>query len=76
MALAYASRDSSVSAVFFIAGTDHGQFIRKYQIDETFASMVDKTLASTSAPIGPIRFDIQKGLDEMKNNQFSHRCHI
>ena len=35
MALAYASRDSSVSAVFSIAGTDHGQFIRKYQIDDT-----------------------------------------
>lgn len=69
MSLAYAARDTSVSKVFSIAGTDHGQFIRQYSTDQDFAAMVDKILTSTAAPEGPIRTDIQFGLNEMRENQ-------
>jgi len=69
MALAYAARDTSIQRTFSIAGTDHGQFIRQYQADPTFAAMVDQILTETSAPVGPIRFDVEYGLQEMANGQ-------
>jgi len=69
MSLAYAAQDETVRRVFSIAGTDHGQFIRQYQTDDAFASMVDQILTSSAAPAGPIRFDVAHGLSEMAEGQ-------
>lgn len=69
MALAYAARDPSVTRIFSVAGTDHGQFIRQYESDPEFATMVDGILASTAAPSGPIRFDVEYGLRELAAGQ-------
>lgn len=57
MALAYAASDPSVRRVISIAGTDHGEFIRKFERDEAWASAVRGMLLSHRAPEGPIRFD-------------------
>lgn len=69
MSIAYAARDAAISRVFSIAGTDHGQFIRQYQSDPSFAMMVDQILAASAAPDGPIRFDVEFGLREMAEGQ-------
>ena len=69
MSLAYAARDRSVHRVFSVAGTDHGQFIRQYQEDPQFATMVRELLGSSAAPAGPIRFDVEHGLEEMAEGQ-------
>jgi len=69
MALAYAAHDSSVRRIISIAGTDHAQLIRQYQEDPAFASMLDRMLASTAAPEGPIRFDFQAALKELMEGQ-------
>lgn len=69
MSLAYAAKDSSVKHIFSISGTDHGQFIRQYQQDDQFAKMIDKSLADTKTPEGPIRFEPSDCLREMAENQ-------
>jgi fermentation-respiration switch protein FrsA (DUF1100 family) len=69
MSLAYAARDSSVARVFSVAGTDHAQFIRHYQADPEFAAMVNRLLASSAAPSGPIRFDVDSTLEELRRGQ-------
>jgi hypothetical protein len=69
MSLAYAARDEEVRSVFSISGTDHAQFIRRYQSDPAFAEMVDGLLESSAAPAGPIRFSVQGTLDELAVGQ-------
>jgi pimeloyl-ACP methyl ester carboxylesterase len=69
MSLAYAAKDTSVNRIFSIAGTDHGIIIRKYIASEEYAEMLDKILASTSAPDGPIKFNVEESLSELKENQ-------
>jgi pimeloyl-ACP methyl ester carboxylesterase len=69
MSLAYAAIDSGVKRVFSISGTDHGQFIRHYQQDEQFSKMIDKALAGTKAPEGPILFELSETLRELAENQ-------
>ena len=69
MCLAYASQDTMVKRIFSVAGTDHGIFIRKYLSDEKFAGRIDKLLASTAAPDGPIRFDVKESLNELEEGQ-------
>ncbi len=65
MAMAYAATDSSVRRVISIAGTDHGEFIREYERNESYASMFREMLESTQAPSGPIHFDLKFGLREL-----------
>jgi len=69
MSLIYAATDSSVQRVFSISGTDHGQLIRHYQQDEHFSKMLVKSLASTKAPEGPVRFEPLDDLRELAENQ-------
>lgn len=69
MSLAYAARDSSVRRVFSVAGTDHAQFVRHYESDPEFAAMVDQLLTESAAPNGPIRFNVDSTLDELKRGQ-------
>lgn len=68
-ALAYAARDPRVRAVISVAGTDHGVFIREYERDESFAGMIATMLRSTQAPEGPVRFDQEATLRELRENQ-------
>ena len=69
MCLAYAAQDTKVRRIFSVAGTDHGIFIRKYLSDEKYAGWIDKLLASSAAPEGPIRFDVKKSLNELAEGQ-------
>ena len=69
MSLAYAASDSSVHRVFSISGNDHGQFIRHYQQDKQYARMIEKGLASTKVPEGPVRFNLLESLRELAENQ-------
>lgn len=69
MALAYAAQDSSVSRIISVAGTDHGQLIRQYLSDSTFSSMLNRILASTASPNGPIKFDVDSTLRDLIDGQ-------
>ena len=72
MSLAYAARDSSVHRVFSVAGTDHGQFIRRYESDPEYAAALHRVLESSAAPNGPIRFDVDGALRELAEGQASY----
>lgn len=67
--MAYAARDPRVRAIISLAGTDHGQLIRDYQSDASFAEMVDGALSSAQAPKGPARFDPDATMRELADNQ-------
>lgn len=69
MALAFAARQPSVRQVFSIAGTDHGYFIRRFLSDPEYESALREVLLSTAAPDGPIRFDLEEGLQSLEENQ-------
>ena len=56
MALIYAANHPEVSSVFSIAGTDHGEFAREYQKNETFSNMVDAVFEDVKHPNGPVKF--------------------
>ena len=72
MALAYAAKDPSVQRVFSIAGTDHGQFIRRYQSDSEYAAALHQVLMASAAPQGPIRFDVDQTLEELADGQANY----
>jgi dipeptidyl aminopeptidase/acylaminoacyl peptidase len=57
MALTYAALHPDVRAVFSIAGTDHGEFMREYERNPEFAKTMDEGFVSLAAPDGPVRFD-------------------
>jgi pimeloyl-ACP methyl ester carboxylesterase len=67
--MAYAARDPRVRAIISLAGTDHGQLIRDYELDASFAEMVDGVLRSARAPEGPARFDPDATMRELADNQ-------
>jgi pimeloyl-ACP methyl ester carboxylesterase len=69
MSMAYAATDPSVRHIISIAGTDHGEFIREFERNESYASMMREYLESTKAPEGPIRCNIDFGLRELAENQ-------
>lgn len=69
MAMAYAATDSSVRQLVSIAGTDHGEFIREYERNESYASMIREVLRSTQAPEGPIRFNLEFSIKELMDGR-------
>ena len=69
MSLAYAARDTSINRIFSVAGTDHGILIRQYLANEEYANMLNEILTSTSAPNGPIKFDVEYSFTELEENQ-------
>jgi pimeloyl-ACP methyl ester carboxylesterase len=68
MAMAYAAQDASVRRVISIAGNDHGEFARELQRNAPFAEGIRGWLASTRAPEGPARFDLEASLKELVDN--------
>lgn len=69
MALAYAATDPDVRAVFSIAGTDHGGFIRLMQQNPDMDRQVRAMWARQLAPNGPVRGDADFVYDEMVKGQ-------
>lgn len=69
MVLAYAARDTSVKALVSVAGTDHGQLIRKYLSEPEFAAGLNAGLESMAAEGRPIRFEVQTLQQELIDGQ-------
>ena len=69
MAMAYAAGDASVGRVISIAGNDLGEFARELQRNPIFASAIREMLLSTRAPEGPVRFDMEAGIQELIDHQ-------
>lgn len=57
LALAYAARDPSVRRIVAIAPNDHTEFVREYKRNPALAAAIDRMLAVTTGPAGPVRFD-------------------
>jgi dipeptidyl aminopeptidase/acylaminoacyl peptidase len=69
MALSYAANHPEISAVFSIAGTDHGEFFREYARNPELKKMIDDMFEELTYPSGPVRFAIggtAKEIAEMK----------
>jgi len=57
MALAYAAVHPEINSVFFIAGSDQGEFFRQYVDHPEMRKMIDDGFAEMSAPTGVVRFE-------------------
>ena len=56
MALGYASGRPEITAVFSIAGNDHGEFFREYARNPQMKKMIDEDFDALAAPGGTVRF--------------------
>jgi pimeloyl-ACP methyl ester carboxylesterase len=66
LGLAYAARDTSVRRIVAIAPNDHAEFVREYKRNPALAAAIDKMVAETTGPAGPVRFDPQaNGIAEL-----------
>jgi pimeloyl-ACP methyl ester carboxylesterase len=72
IAMAFAARDSSVRRIASIAGSDHGVFIRRFDADPEYAALYRRGLSSTQAPQGPVRFDLDDALEELRKSHAQH----
>lgn len=72
IALAYAGGHPSIRRVIAIAGSDHGAFIRRFDDDPDYGAFYRAALLSTQAPSGPVRFDLDRDLDELRNDRAMH----
>lgn len=68
MALTYAANHNHVTRVFSIAGTDHGEFARRYKSDSSFARLINDMFRQLEAPQGPVRFVGKAVLEELQVN--------
>ena len=57
MALTYAANHPEITAVFSIAGNDHGEFLREYISNAEMRKMIDDMFTEITAPEGPVRFE-------------------
>lgn len=72
IAMAYAAADRSVRRAVSIAGSDHGAFIRRIDADPAYRKRLTAALVSTRAPEGPVRFDLDAALDELRTDHATH----
>lgn len=72
IALAYAGRDPSVERIISVAGSDHGVFIRRFDQDPEYGAFFRRALLSTQAPDGPVTFNLESNLDELRTDWASH----
>ena len=70
--MAFAARQPSVKRVVSIAGSDHGVFIRRFDENPEYAAIFRRGLASTQAPQGPVRFDLEAALAELRMTRAQH----
>ncbi len=61
IAFIYAARTRGIRRLFLIAGTDHGELVREYQRDASYAETVDRMFQGLKAPDSPVRFDLSLG---------------
>jgi dipeptidyl aminopeptidase/acylaminoacyl peptidase len=68
MALAYAAQDMELRCLISIAGLDHSEFYREIQRNRSYAEEIRNWLSGTRAPEGPVRFDLDATLNELRDN--------
>lgn len=82
MAITYAANHPEISAVFSIAGGDHGEILREYLHNPEFAKMLDNMFERLKAPTGPVRFAegalpkeiAEKGLAKLEPTLYLRKC--
>jgi dienelactone hydrolase len=82
MALPYASVHPEITAVFSIAGNDHGEWMREYVRNPDMKKTVDKMFEDLAVPKGHVRFEkdgmpsdiAKKGLENMNPLYDVRKC--
>jgi uncharacterized protein len=82
MALPYASVHPEITAVFSIAGNDHGEWMREYVRNPEMKNTVDKMFDDLAVPKGHVRFEInetpaeiaKRGLENMNPLYDVRKC--
>ncbi|MCB1163097.1 alpha/beta fold hydrolase [bacterium] len=72
IALAFAAQEPTVTRIASIAGSDHGVFIRRMDSDPEYRAIYRAALVSTQAPEGPVRFDVDRDLEELRSGEKIH----
>ncbi len=72
VAAAYAATDPEVRRLLMIAASDHGVFIRRFDADSAYGEFYRRALLSTQAPQGPVRFDLEADLTELRTDWAKH----
>lgn len=72
IALAFAAAHPAVRRVVSVAGSDHGAFIRRFDGEPEYGALFRQALLSTRAPRGPVRFDLDEALDELRSDWREH----
>lgn len=70
--LSYAAEHPATRRVVSIAASDHGAFIRRVDEDRAYGDFFRSTLESLEAPNGPVRFDVDADLAELRSDWESH----
>lgn len=68
MALTYAANHAEINRIVSIAGTDHGEFVREYMRNSTFAEMIDASFEEMKYPAGPIHFGGKEAITKLMQN--------
>ena len=79
MALTYAANHPEIKAVFSIAGTDHGEFMKEYNRNFEMQKMMDDIFAGLNTPAGPVKFakgGTPKEITEMKIIDLNPTFHL
>jgi dipeptidyl aminopeptidase/acylaminoacyl peptidase len=76
MGLTFAANNESVKRVISIAGTDHGEFARRYASDPDFAAFFNDLFKQYEAPEGPIHFVGREALQELQDNAKTYDLRI
>lgn len=69
MALTFAASHPEISRIISVSGTDHGEFIREYQRNESMAEQINDIFDGLKAPEGPVQFDGHLSLQELIDNE-------
>jgi pimeloyl-ACP methyl ester carboxylesterase len=72
IAAVFAAEHPSVKRMISIAGSDHGTFIRRFDSDSKYGAMYRDALASTQLPNGPVNFDVEATLEELRVTRARH----
>lgn len=65
MSLAYAATHSEIRRIVSVAGTDHGEIVRKYRKSPEFKRGFEEMIKSVQSPGGPARFEFRTALQEL-----------
>lgn len=72
IAMAFAAQNKNIKRIASLAGSDHGVFISRFDNNPEYAAIFRQGLLSTQKPHGPVRFDLEDSLNELREKHSQH----